>query len=50
MTRTTKEVKKDKTVGLCVICEKYIANGHYSFKKIDGKLEPVIICEWCNHD
>lgn len=40
-----KKERSDKTVGLCSVCEQYITNGHYKFKKVTGK--PQIVCEWC---
>lgn len=47
MARVNKETKKDKTVGLCSVCEQYIANGHYKFMKVGNKTEPVVVCQWC---
>ena len=37
--------RSNKTVGLCSICLKYIAHGHYKLMKINR--DPQIVCEWC---
>ena len=41
------ELKKDKTVGICSVCNEVIAHECYSIKKFGKRIEPAIICQWC---